>query len=173
MKINEAYEAYRSSPSETAMETLYPLVKAKVESVIGRIFHEENEELAVTITGDVLMTLNRFNGKARFSTWVDSVARRMCHDEMGARYKAPEFLDELSVKERNSLFSVEDPEASVRLRELFNQLDTNQKALLSGKLEGLSGEELGGLFGITTHAIELRWAKLNPKLREILGVSRD
>lgn len=173
MTLNEAYESYRSNPTDEAMEVLYPLVREKIKRVIGRMLNEDaDEDMLVSVTTDVLMDMQGFKGDSAFSTWVEKAARRDCLDEARRRRGGPEFLDDLPESETNSLFSNENPEMSLMLRETLEQLTTDEKVLLTGKLEGRSGLELAETLRVSRHAIELRWAKLKQNLREILPVSR-
>lgn len=85
MNLNEAFESYRSAPTEENMELLYPLVRRKVSGVVGKLLKRQDEELIVSITSDVLLDLGNFKGAALFSTWVESAARRDCLDSFRSR----------------------------------------------------------------------------------------
>lgn len=170
MNLNEAFEQYRCAPTNDNMELLYPFVRERVTRVIGKYFKQEpDEDLIVSYTSDVLMRLDSFKGDAQFSTWVTKVAHNFCLDEGRNRSRSVEdSIEDLSPTVANSLSTKVDSEKLLIFEESFRELTDDERLLVAGKLEGLSGMELADKFGISRHAVELRWARLKERLREIL-----
>lgn len=177
MNLNEAFECYRSAPTDENMELLYPLVKTRVKGVLRWImkkFGEPEEGLVVTITSDILLAIPKFKGDSQFSTWVERIVRCDAQDESRNRLKAPFQLFDPSAADFGKSMSFQgDQLNSLILAELFQQLDDEEKKLLSGKMEGLDGAELAEILEVPHGTVRWRWSELKKKISNILGVSND
>lgn len=175
MNLNEAFECYRSAPTNDGMEMLYPLVRDKVKSVLRwslKRFGEPEEGLVVSTTTDVLMDLDKFAGDSLFSTWVERVVRRDAVDSVRKQLRAPFQLFDPSAADFGKSMSFQgDQINSLMLADIFQQLDDEEKKLLSGKMEGLDGAELTEILGVPHGTVRWRWSELKKKISNILGVS--
>jgi len=173
MNLNEQFEIYRSSPTELNLEALYPKLRERVVGVLRwRMAEDPDEDLVVTITTDVILAIPKFNveGPASFSTWVERKVRNQAVDEGRRRQRAPKSLS-VEGKEFNSLISKDDPSFSVLLREVFEQLEADERTLLAGKLEDQPSAEIADSMGVSSAVIRKRWERLREKLRHVLAVS--
>lgn len=170
MNLNEAFECYRSAPTNDNMEVLYPFVRERITRVIGKYFKQEpDEDLIVTYTSDVLLRLDSFNGDSLFSTWVTKVAHNFCLEEGRSRSRNIEDpIEELSPTVINSLISKNDMERTLIVEESFQSLTDEEQKLVQGKINGLSGVELAEKLGVPEGTVWSRWDKLKTKLVKIL-----
>ena len=178
MNLNETFEQYRCAPTEPNLELLYPKIRERVVGVLRwRMSEDPDDSLVVTITNDVVLAIPKFNveGPAAFSTWVERKVRNQAVDEARRRVRLQPFgngsKDDDSDSELKQLRSKDDPSFSLLLREVFEQLTSDEQILLAGKLEKVSGSELAEKLGISASLVRKRWERLREKLRHILGVS--
>ncbi len=109
-------------------------------------------------------------GKARFSTWVLTIARNRCLNVM--KQRRPVAMDRLP--ERPELRT---PEVAAAEREWFERLDAalaglpdeQKTAFVLAEIEGLSLEEVGRVEGVPLGTVKSRISRAKQKLRAALA----
>jgi RNA polymerase sigma factor (sigma-70 family) len=163
MTLNEAYEIYRSNPSEEAMEKLYPLVREKVKRTIRAKLHSEPEEaLVVTITNDVLMEVwTKPVVRESFNNWIEKAITNDVMDSLRQKQ-----LDARNVPIEDAEETPKDFDSA--LNELYERAETvltdEEQELLKLKLEGYEGAEIAKILEISTEAAWKRLQRISQKL---------
>ena len=176
-ELNFAYESYRSTrdkglPTVESIEALYPLVQKEVKRTVRYLLAEEPaEDLVVTITTDVLMAIDKFRGRAEFSTWVGTFARNNCRDEIKRRQRERQLFDE-NVTLDESLVANDDEYAELYQR-FETVLNEEERQVLRAKLKGLSGQEIADMVGIPRGSLDRKWFEIKQQLLKILPINED
>ena len=180
-----------------AFTTLVEKYKQPVMNLAFRTLRDETEaeDLAQTVFVQAWKSAARYEPAAKFSTWVFTIARNLCLNEIRRRTRHPaESLDQTRDDSDDApLHQVEDrrttaaPDALLRgeleskVDEALSALPENQRtALLLCRQEELSYEEIAEVLGCSLSATkslihrarESITAKLNPYLHSGVGVEK-
>lgn len=181
-----------------AFEQLVEKYKQPVVNLIGRTLadHTEAEDLAQNVFVQVYKSAHRYEVSARFSTWLFTIARNLCLNEIRRRSRHPaDSLDEgYADNEDHPIRQVEDgknvgPTESVLQEELeavlqqaLMELPENQRtAILLCRQEDVSYDEISQILGCSLSATkslifrgrETLKQKLKPYLRTGIWGSGD
>ena len=151
-----------------AFETLMEKYKQPVINVIYRTLHDvaEAEDLAQNVFVQVYKSAHRYEVSARFSTWLFTIARNLCLNEIRRRSRHPaESLDATSADGEQPARQFEDPrstsapdhllqsELDTKIQEALDALPENQRiALLLCRQDELSYEEIARVLGCSLSA---------------------
>ncbi len=122
-----------------------------------------------------------FEARARFSTWLYTIARHECHKLRRRSKFAPERLEPLDEGASGgaslALGAGDDPEARADAREMAQLLrdgiaalePEQREVLVLRDVEGLSANEVSSIVGISVAAVKSRLHRARAALRETLG----
>jgi RNA polymerase sigma-70 factor (ECF subfamily) len=179
-----------------AFETLVNKYKQPVMNLVFRTLPDaaEAEDLAQHVFLQVFKSAHRYEVAAKFSTWIFTIARNLCLNEIRRRSRHPaDSLDEVAAdNEDQPLRQIEDgktfsaPEAllhgelEAKIEEALAELPEKQRtAILLCRQDELSYEEIAAIVGCSLSATkslihrgrETLKQKLKPYLRS--GVWRE
>ena len=173
-----------------AFETLVERYKQPVTNLIYRTINDlaEAEDLAQTVFLQVYRAADRYRASAKFSTWLFTIARNLCLNELRRRARHPaESLDAgrpdqddeparqfEDVRSSTAAEHALQHELARKINEAIAELPEAQRtALLLYREEELSYEDIGGVLGCSLSATkslihrarETLKTKLKPYLR--------
>ena len=173
-----------------AFEELVEKYKQPVTNVISRSLRDpsEAEDLAQNVFVQVFKSAHRYQATAKFSTWLFTIARNLCLNEIRRRSRHPaDSLDDSQSDSENhparqfediKTFSPTDHvlqnELEQKIKEALSQLPENQRtAILLCREEELSYEDISEVLGCSLSATkslihrgrETLKEKLKPYLR--------
>ena len=173
-----------------AFSQLVEKYKQPVINLTGRMLRDETEaeDLAQAVFVQVFKSARNYERKAKFTTWLFTIARNLCLNEIRRRARHPaESLDQTHPgQEDQPLLQVEDrrtdsppdtllrTELVTKIDEALSELPENQRtALLLCRQEELSYEEIAEVLGCSLAATkslihrgrETLKLKLKPYLR--------
>jgi RNA polymerase sigma-70 factor, ECF subfamily len=175
----------------SAFEDLVERYKQPIVNLVGRTLGDatEAEDLAQMVFVQVFKSAHRYQPSARFSTWIYTIARNLCLNELRRRSRHPaESLDAPTPEseEQHSPRQLEDQritsapdsllhqELQQKIAEALQSLPENQRtAILLCREQDVSYEEIASVLGITLSATkslihrgrETLKQKLKPYLR--------
>ena len=132
--------------------------------------HTDHEGVAQEVFLAAFRGLASFDPKrAAFSTWLFTIARNRCYNELARRRP-------LVGAELPDVVDLRSPEQAASEAELFRQLDAALQALpfeqrsafVLAQLQGLSYEEVGRIEGVGVGTVKSRIARARQKLRCLL-----
>jgi RNA polymerase sigma-70 factor, ECF subfamily len=175
---------------EAAFEELVEKYKQPVLNLGYRILRDatEAEDLAQSVFVQVFKSADRYRVEAKFSTWLFTIARNLCLNELRRRSRHPaesldgtaEAADESPARQFEDKKGVSAPdqllrdELSVKVEEALGSLPENQRtAILLFKEQAMSYEEISKLLDCSLSATkslihrgrETLKQKLKPYLR--------
>jgi RNA polymerase sigma-70 factor (ECF subfamily) len=173
-----------------AFTELVEKYKQPVMNLVYRTLHDEAEaeDLAQTVFHQVYKSANRYESRAKFSTWLFTIARNLCLNEIRRRSRHPadsldqahaehddqprqQFEDKSNVAPPEKLLQ---GELAQKIEEALAGLPENQRtAILLCRQEELSYEEIAEILGCSLSATkslihrgrETLKEKLKPYLR--------
>jgi len=173
-----------------AFAELVDRYKQPIMNLVARMLHDpaEAEDIAQNVFVQVYRFADRYEASARFTTWLFTIARNLCLNELRRRSRRPaESLDALSAEQPgHTPVQVEDRHSSSppdnllraelerKVEEAISQLPENQRlALLLCRQDELSYEEMAEVLGCSVSATkslihrgrETLKQKLKPYLR--------
>jgi len=173
-----------------AFEELVDKYKQPVTNLVGRMLGDftEAEDVAQTVFVQVFRAADRYKVTARFSTWLFTIARNLCYNELRRRSRHPADSMDAShpASEDVAPPQYEDTKSSLppdtllkgeleqKLDEAIAELPENQRlAILLCREEELSYEDIAEVLGCSLSATksvihrarETLRAKLKPYLR--------
>lgn len=151
-----------------AFEALVEKYKQPVVNIISRIIGDriEAEDLAQKVFLQVHKASDRYEARAKFSTWLFTIARNLSLNELRRRSRHP--ADSLDANVTESSFrQVEDPRSASaseealrselveKIDEVLNDLPVNQRtAIVLVKEKGLSYEDIAAILGCSVSAVK-------------------
>jgi RNA polymerase sigma-70 factor (ECF subfamily) len=152
----------------TAFEELVEKYKQPVTNVIYRTLHDltEAEDLAQNVFVQVYKSAGRYEAQSKFSTWLFTIARNLCLNEIRRRSRHPaDSLDAQSELEDGPARQFEDVktfspdetalqgELEQKIQQALNELPENQRtAVLLCRQEDVSYEDIAKILGTTISA---------------------
>ena len=147
----------------------YPTIWRFCAALAGRA---EADDLAQETFLRATRALPRFRGHASGRTWLLSIARRVCMDELRGRYRRDR-LDERLAAVARALPSADDPTAAVATHELLLDLEPDRRlAFVLTQLFQLSYEEASIVCGCPVGTIRSRVARARDDLIALIGPGR-
>ena len=152
-----------------AFETLVGKYQQPVANVLGRMLGDpvEAEDLTQSVFVQVFRSAHRYRESARFSTWLYTIARNLCLNELRRRSRHPaESLDATRPDDANQpLHPIADPRAlsppdrllqqelEQKIQEALDALPPNQRlAVLLCRQEDVSYEEIARILDCSLSA---------------------
>ena len=173
-----------------AFEQLVDKYKQPIVNLMFRMLHDlsEAEDLAQTVFVRVFQSAPRYQVSAKFSTWIFTIARHVCLNEIRRRSRHPAEsiessqmdAEEAAPRQFQDHKTFTPPEAflhgelEAKIQEALDQLPEKQRlAVLLCRQEELSYEEIAGVLGLSLSATkslihrarETLKQKLKPYLR--------
>jgi RNA polymerase sigma-70 factor, ECF subfamily len=149
------------------------LVKASYPAVWRLCRHLVDEASADDLAQETFLraarSLSGFRGHANLRTWILSVARHTCMDELRARYRRERRDRRLAQAPPDAQRSV-DPEGEVTTSSLLAQLEPERRAaFVLTQMLGLSYEQTAEVCGCPTGTIRSRVARARDDLIGLAG----
>ena len=168
-----------------AFEELVEKYKQPVVNLMYRMLHDlsEAEDLAQTVFLRVFQSASRYEVSAKFSTWIFTIARHVCLNEIRRRSRHPaESLEssqndteEQPARQFEDRKSFTPPEACLhgeleeKIQEALDQLPEKQRlAVLMCRQEELSYEEIAEVLGLSLPATKSLIHRARETLKEKL-----
>lgn len=128
------------------------------------------EDLAQETFVRATRALRRFRGGSSARTWLLSIARRTCMDELRRRYRQSRRAGQLAAAAAAADATMPDPSGEVEMRELLVHLDADRRvAFVLTQLFRLSYEEAAAVCDCPTGTIRSRVARARDDLIALLG----
>jgi RNA polymerase sigma-70 factor (ECF subfamily) len=130
------------------------------------------EDLAQETFLRVTRALRRYRGDASPRTWILSIARNVCMDELRGRHRRRRRERHLALTAREAVHAA-DPAGEVLTGELLAQLEPNRRAaFVLTQLLRLSYGEAGVVCGCPPGTIRSRVSRAREELIELIGEDR-
>lgn len=153
---------FRSGDRE-AFDTLFRRYTPRLVTFLARMVRDRDraEELAQEAFVRIFLARDRYEPKARFSTWIFGIASNLALNDLGRAYRRRE-----RPLDAPAAGSVADPAPSAEealeakekargLEEAIGALPDRQRAALLLRVEqGLGYEEIGEALGATVHSVK-------------------
>jgi RNA polymerase sigma-70 factor (ECF subfamily) len=163
------------------------LVEKYQNSIINTCYRflrdqREAEELAQEVFLKVYLSLNSYQPKAKFSTWLFKIAVNLCLNKLRDRkregVRRKDFYNNGSLQEDSEVpapkenqpdFSFEQKELKRVIREAIDTLPKNQRTvILLSQYEELSYQEMAKILNCSVSAIESRLFRARENLKKTL-----
>lgn len=140
------------------------------------------EELVQETFVQALTCIGRFDGRARFSTWLHGIGLNVArHHWRSQRSTAKAHAKLTLVNELSDAGSSAPPDRTLasrqRVKALYEALDSLpehlREAFILRELEGLAPPEAAELLGITANNLAVRASRARARIRKQLGVSEE
>lgn len=167
MKVNDAYAAWKESPSpenwELLGEALLYYVKRLVRNRYGKDYPDTYEEAYGQALIKVFESLHMFDSKlSPFPVWVMIIVKNTCYDI--TRDRRNKKLD-LYVDDWHGEVPVKVPiDDRLYVKQLISKLTPENQVLVRLQLEGYSDAEIAENMGLTVVAVESRWKRIRKEL---------
>jgi RNA polymerase sigma-70 factor, ECF subfamily len=165
--------------SEEAFTALVGLYQERIWRIVSRILRDE--DLALEVTQETftraLCALPRFDFRAKFSTWLISIARNAAFDIYRSRKSRGPHV---SIDDHPDLFTndstkdpgvaVADEELAEKVRKAMTRLNPRHRMLLTlREYEDMQYEDIAKVLGVPVGTVESGLHRARKRLREILG----
>jgi len=157
--------------------TFRPLVEKYQDSVINTCYRflrnkEEAEEAAQEVFLKVYLSLDSYQPKSKFSTWLFKIVVNFCLNKLRDKKKSLSFQleeDLPSPPEDQPDRSLEKEELKRLVREAIDSLPENQRtAILLNKYEDLSYQDMAKILDCSVSAVESRLFRAKENLKKKL-----
>ena len=165
--------------SEEAFTALVGLYQERIWRIVSRILRDE--DLALEVTQETftraLCALPRFDFRAKFSTWLISIARNAAFDiYRSRRARGPH----VSIDDHADLYAqdgakdpgtaVADTELAEKVRRAVKRLKPRHQLLIQlREYEDMQYEDIAKVLGVPVGTVESGLHRARKRLREILG----
>jgi RNA polymerase sigma factor (sigma-70 family) len=140
------------------------------------VLHQENDHLIQEMVDDLLLELDKFNGKSKFSTYAHSRFRYRCIDEF--RYQIRNLGDSLTeshvdwatdgvsettaadvagFKHYADQLNGSDPNTALSVSEYMDGLPVREREVVEARLEGHTFKEISSMTGIPQTTVKRIW----------------
>ena len=146
-----------SKDDQLAMEELIGLWKLPLFRFFLRSLnhHQDSEDLTQRVFIRVYRSSARYVPKAKFSTWIFTVARNLLIDEIKKRQRRPQIVSDEHIENRNSMNSGNLQEWNEILLRRLDAIPENQKtALLLRVQRELSYKEIAEVMKTTESSVK-------------------
>jgi RNA polymerase sigma-70 factor (ECF subfamily) len=167
---------------ERAFEQLVRQHQQRVFGLVARILHRQDdvEDIAQQVFLKVYLSLNRFDQRAAFSTWLYKIAVNECWDHLRKKKVRPLLYEsDLSEEQVSRLDGIASLGRSTEgLDEQAETRDTLQRALeilpeqdrellLLKEVEGFSVQELAEILGLNVNTVKVRLFRARGRIVEV------
>ena len=140
---------------------------------------EEAKDLAHDIMVKVYLSLAKFKGKSKFSTWLYSITYNHCVDHQAKKKKQLTLAEEMKLQVEDIQYDESSEEVMMRMRldrltELLEQITVTEKSLLLMKYQdGFSIKEIAELTNCGESAIKMKLKRSKSKLVSLYEKGRE
>jgi RNA polymerase sigma factor (sigma-70 family) len=176
--VNATFAAYLNATDLNRSELEDALIKSLekyAKKIVWLTLHDTRPDIVNESVHFILVHLNDFRGKSKFSTWVFTIVRRRCYGELQRKISRKETLfSEFKDHQVDALATYElDGDAKMTLDRLRRGLSKPENDLIEFKLHGYTNREIAQEMATTMSAIDGRWRRLCEKLRQIKANSTE
>jgi RNA polymerase sigma-70 factor (ECF subfamily) len=136
----------------------------------------EAEDITQEVFLRVFRAARTYSPKAKFSTWLYTITKNLCFNELRKKRSATifsiedEMLPELPSMDESPVSKLEEAEVKKRVLDAVRELPANLRiAVLLLKYQGLSYEEVAEILGCTVNAVKLRVHRAKKFLARSIG----
>jgi len=136
----------------------------------------EAEDITQEVFLRVFRAAQTYSPKAKFSTWLYTITKNLCFNELRKKRSVTifsiedEMLPELSSMDESPVSKLEEAEVKKRVLDAVRELPANLRiAVLLLKYHGLSYEEVAEILGCTVNAVKLRVHRAKKFLARSIG----
>ena len=178
---DEMLVAQFKSGSQKAFDELMKRYERRIFGYLLRSVrnYEDAEELTLEVFFKAYRALNSWEPKAKFSTWLYTIASNLSIDYHRSKSRKPVFIleDEDVIEKRlvatdissNPEKHLEDKERGRIIREAVDELSSKQKAVfMLTRYEGLQIKEVAETLGIAEGTVKIHLHRAMKKLQTIL-----
>ncbi len=178
---DEMLVAQFKSGSQKAFDELMKRYERRIFGYLLRSVrnYEDAEELTLEVFFKAYRALNSWEPKAKFSTWLYTIASNLSIDYHRSKSRKPVFIleDEDVIEKRlvaadissNPEKHLEDKERGRIIREAVDELSSKQKAVfMLTRYEGLQIKEVAETLGLAEGTVKIHLHRAMKKLQTIL-----
>jgi RNA polymerase sigma-70 factor (ECF subfamily) len=166
---------------ERAFEQLVRQHQQRVFGLVARILHRQDdvEDIAQQVFLKVYLSLNRFDQRAAFSTWLYKIAVNECWDHLRKKKVRPLLyesdLSEEQVSQLDGIAAlgrhVEGLDAQAETRDTLQRVleilpEQDRELLLLKEVEGFSVQELAEILGLNVNTVKVRLFRARGRIIE-------
>jgi RNA polymerase sigma-70 factor (ECF subfamily) len=136
----------------------------------------EAEDITQEVFLRVFRAAQTYRPKAKFSTWLYTITKNLCFNELRKKRSVTvfsiedEMLPELPSMDESTVSKLEEEEVKKRVLDAVRELPANLRiAVLLLKYHGLSYEEVAEILGCTVNAVKLRVHRAKKFLTRSIG----
>jgi len=136
----------------------------------------EAEDITQEVFLRVFRAAQTYSPKAKFSTWLYTITKNLCFNELRKKRSVTVFsiddevLPELPSVDESPVLKLEEEEVKKRVLDAVKELPANLRiAVLLLKYHGLSYEEVAEILGCTVNAVKLRVHRAKKFLTKSIG----
>jgi RNA polymerase sigma-70 factor (ECF subfamily) len=136
----------------------------------------EAEDITQEVFLRVFRAAQTYSPKAKFSTWLYTITKNLCFNELRKKRSVTvfsiedEMLPELPSMDESTVSKLEEEEVKKRVLDAVRELPANLRiAVLLLKYHGLSYEEVAVILGCTVNAVKLRVHRAKKFLTRSIG----
>jgi len=155
---------------------IYDRYSARIYNFTYRFLR--NSEAAEDATQEVFVKMlkhaNQFNGEAKLSTWLFSIAANWCRDYLRKGDNKPKDSDDVLIQIPASTadsphYRLEQRESQLRIQKALEALTPDQReAILLSRYQGLSYAEIAQISGCSEGAVKTRVFRAMETLKKVL-----
>ncbi|MBL0023882.1 MAG: RNA polymerase sigma factor [Saprospiraceae bacterium] len=174
MSDEEALKQYLNTQNVNFFNLLYDRYTDKVfaKCILMLRDHELAEDATQEIFVKILLSLSKFGGKARFSTWLYSITYNYCIDQIRKAKKEitlPIYDNSKTDHIDDGMYDSEIKETNVfRLKEIMEKLNADDKSILMMKYQDdFSIKEICVILDKTESAVKMKILRAKEKFLRI------
>lgn len=173
MDDNEIIKAYRERRHSTCFRLLHDRYASKIYGKALTMLKKESEAKDATqeIFTKIFLSLGKFEGQSKFSTWVYSVTYNYCIDLIRKEKRSRDiFADEVENPPDTQVDEVEDQALMTmkvnELREVLRNIsDADRRLLLLKYKDGVKISEIANMFGKNESAVKMQLKRAKEKAK--------
>jgi RNA polymerase sigma factor (sigma-70 family) len=164
---------------------LFAAIKRHGQAVLCKKLGEAPPDLVQAVVAAVMTQIRKFRGECKFSTWVQGIAHRKAKEYIRGKVRERRVFDEYVAVVESDLEDALEPrvgeitpsvlpqlDGDIAVRELFQSLSKEDGTLLRYKEEGRTSKEIAEAIGTTVEAVDSRWARLKPRVKNFRSTRR-
>lgn len=153
---------------EKNIERIYRMAYAMLNN------KEDTEDVVQETFIKAWQKIGDFRGESSFSTWVSSIATRICI----SRYRKKKIfitIDELLpiLHNHNPINEIEQKDEWEKMQKAMNKLSPKEKIALTLKMEGQKIEEISKIMNVAEGTVKSLLHRATKKIRNALGIKYE